>query len=786
MAEQRELIYRLKFEVESAEQAAKRLKQELDGVVQSENAAAAAADGLGDSLNNTVNGIRNQIKELKKQRDQTEIGSEAFVNYNVKIKDLESNLKQATSATSVYGNAQQQTAEQTRALAKLQEDQARSAGLAGAATFELGRFVSDLPFGLVAVSNNLSQMGTLFAALVANAGGFSKALGFIKAQLLNPVTGLLIAFQVVTAAITFFAQRSNKAKEEVSDLNLELESQALILQEIIRLKKEGAITSAEEERLLNNYVNINKELVNLSKEGVISDKEKNQILKETLRLFQLRETSDKAQRDRDEQRKDIAEDIVNLEKDREKAVRKLNKEIDLGRLTPIEIEARQREINKITAEILLKESQKLDIVKEEADEKSKIGLIQDEINKKIDDAVKKQERLLQIEKERASAISELLSEQVTQEQESVDESILQQDEAKFLRHYSKLLELKQFQLEQQRLAELKDVKDQTTVNAINAKYELLFTKLGQDFNIMFIQGLQDIGKDITSTDMDSLYNFGEDSYFTFKKGFTDKFIEEGYRGFFDVFKAEETDPYFPFIDLLKFESELELETEEENKKKSIAKRQEKLDAILNLTSSGLTAINDVLSAQAEMEIAIETNKTNAINDQLKARLANEQLSADERDRINQEISRNEAALVAKQNEINKKRFEQQKAFSIAMAVIDTFVAANQALRDETLVSTFVKIAAMVSIIGTGLANVASIAKQKFTGRAMPSPNLSGIGGAGGGAAEPVFNVVGASSQNQLAQAIAAQNAAPIKTYVVSSDVSTAQELDRKIVEGASI
>lgn len=53
-------------------------------------------------------------------------------------------------------------------------------------------------------------------------------------------------------------------------------------------------------------------------------------------------------------------------------------------------------------------------------------------------------------------------------------------------------------------------------------------------------------------------------------------------------------------------------------------------------------------------------------------------------------------------------------------------------------------------------------------------------------ADPNFNVVGASQLNQLAQTISSSESKPVRTYVVSSDVSSAQELDRKIVEGAAI
>ena len=57
---------------------------------------------------------------------------------------------------------------------------------------------------------------------------------------------------------------------------------------------------------------------------------------------------------------------------------------------------------------------------------------------------------------------------------------------------------------------------------------------------------------------------------------------------------------------------------------------------------------------------------------------------------------------------------------------------------------------------------------------------------GGGSVPPAFNIVGASGESQLADAIGGQSQRPSRSYVVASDVSTAQELDRNIIEGASI
>ena len=63
---------------------------------------------------------------------------------------------------------------------------------------------------------------------------------------------------------------------------------------------------------------------------------------------------------------------------------------------------------------------------------------------------------------------------------------------------------------------------------------------------------------------------------------------------------------------------------------------------------------------------------------------------------------------------------------------------------------------------------------------VPKPSL------GGGSQAPAFNVVGASGETQLADAIGSQTQRPARAYVVSNDVTTAQEMDRNIIEGASI
>ena len=56
----------------------------------------------------------------------------------------------------------------------------------------------------------------------------------------------------------------------------------------------------------------------------------------------------------------------------------------------------------------------------------------------------------------------------------------------------------------------------------------------------------------------------------------------------------------------------------------------------------------------------------------------------------------------------------------------------------------------------------------------------------GASTPPAFNVVGQSGTNQLAQAIGGQSQQPVQAYVVANDVTTAQSMDRNIIDDASL
>jgi len=139
---------------------------------------------------------------------------------------------------------------------------------------------------------------------------------------------------------------------------------------------------------------------------------------------------------------------------------------------------------------------------------------------------------------------------------------------------------------------------------------------------------------------------------------------------------------------------------------------------------------------------------------------------------------NLAAIVGKNTKFGK-------AIAVVQAIRDTYAAANTALKSAPPPFNFIAAAATVA---AGIANVKAITATKD-----PKPPAFAKGSGGGGnvptptpATPPAFNVVGASDTNQLANVISEQTQKPVKAFVVSNDVTTAQELDRNILRGAAL
>tara|TARA_Y100001937_G_scaffold41023_1_gene58222 strand:+ start:283 stop:1857 length:1575 start_codon:yes stop_codon:yes gene_type:complete len=127
-----------------------------------------------------------------------------------------------------------------------------------------------------------------------------------------------------------------------------------------------------------------------------------------------------------------------------------------------------------------------------------------------------------------------------------------------------------------------------------------------------------------------------------------------------------------------------------------------------------------------------------------------------------------------------------KAFAAAQALINTYqgISAELATKTATPFGFALKLANIASTAAIGFKSVKDILKTNP--KSVSGAGNTSVGRGGGGSQAPAFNIVGASDSNQLADAIAGQSQQPVRAFVVSNDVTSAQELDRNIIEGASI
>jgi len=126
-----------------------------------------------------------------------------------------------------------------------------------------------------------------------------------------------------------------------------------------------------------------------------------------------------------------------------------------------------------------------------------------------------------------------------------------------------------------------------------------------------------------------------------------------------------------------------------------------------------------------------------------------------------------------------------KALAIAGTLVSTYSAAQKAYESQMVPSIDSPVRAAIaaaSAIAQGLANVKAIQSVKVAG--MTSNSVSG-GGASTVEA-PDFNVVGTGGVSQLATTLAGVTGQPLKAFVVSKEITSAQELERNITNTASV
>jgi len=135
----------------------------------------------------------------------------------------------------------------------------------------------------------------------------------------------------------------------------------------------------------------------------------------------------------------------------------------------------------------------------------------------------------------------------------------------------------------------------------------------------------------------------------------------------------------------------------------------------------------------------------------------------------------------------KKGSKIAKGVAVAQATMNTYQGITSALAAPSIVpepfGTALKIANSVAIGVTGFMNVKKILATDGEGKGG-----GGASSGGGGASipsAPSFNLVAGTGSNQIAEGLAGQRQ-PLQAYVVSGAVTNAQQMQRNIVDDASL
>ena len=174
------------------------IRDELAASVDKLNLATSRSTGSIEqntfAHENSTLAIQSKINALVKEMRTMDISTKAYKQKVLQVNKLSASMHQGRKAT----------------------------GLATTSAMEFGRVISDAPYGIRGMANNVSQLTSLlFQGSLALDEATGKTIGFTGAikgmwkAMMGPL-GIMIAIQLIIAAIDYFAGSTKKAGKELS------------------------------------------------------------------------------------------------------------------------------------------------------------------------------------------------------------------------------------------------------------------------------------------------------------------------------------------------------------------------------------------------------------------------------------------------------------------------------------------------------------------------------------------------------------------------------------------
>lgn len=720
-------------------------------------------------------------------------------------------------------NRKAELARGTRDATKAQEGMSSSAGAAGATVTEFGRTIGDAPFGLMGMANNLQQLSQQFVDLQAKSGGTREAIKSVMATMAGPA-GFVVAINIVTSALVAYNMRKDKAKQKTEEFNDSLLLEKNTLEALIYLYNESADALEGRANVMGALAAADDDYAKALDAVGVSEEARNKLTEQYLKDRNALNVAEDKRNNLAEENKELLANELLTEEERiriEKELEVLRKSKDKGNATTI---AQKEKILKQDDELIEISRQLAEVTVEvsEAEKQLNETLGNSEMDKFIEKlrefekerdlsralrglegskAIEEEIRLLQDEYGRAVRKFGIDSVQAKEAMLARDEKRLELEEALYeegVERAEKEEEAAQERVEKEaeRKEQLKEL-NQGLLDDLEAQFDeygLIRLKQQEDQAIAEAKAL---GASVETLMNITKYYEGE------RKKIVDKVNEE----------IAEEDKKTKEKALKENTKKLE---EYFNKEIEMMKaRTDQMSEVLSTFSNLLDELNNISDARFERQI----NQLKVERDIIRS---NDQMTKEEKEKQLTDIQARENAVQEKRIKAERDMFTLKQTIGLAemvmkqkmmiqeqlmlnqlavaqanLAVQNIGLTAAEETGEATMsIGTYMKqlgplgIAAFALSIGGVIASIISARRKARAEIAGLSNAPISIGGAGGSApaapAVPAFNVVGATSQNQLAEAIAGAEQKPLKAYVVSSDVTTAQEMDRKIIEGASI
>ncbi len=128
---------------------------------------------------------------------------------------------------------------------------ARSSGGAAASVTEFGRVISDAPYGIRGVANNLSQLASNLALTAKKAGGFSGAMKSLGAAFMGPL-GILVAIQTALAVLEAWSMRTKEANVAAEVFGSSITENAAKLNILVQALNDTNLTTEQQISIMQN------------------------------------------------------------------------------------------------------------------------------------------------------------------------------------------------------------------------------------------------------------------------------------------------------------------------------------------------------------------------------------------------------------------------------------------------------------------------------------------------------------------------------------------------------